>query len=674
MSVVRAFFYALGIAASAAFCRAQAPAGTLPTVLSSPAAVTIVPGGNDMSIDLTSVFGLPGVAGQLVQMQTILGNITIELYPQSAPRTVANFLSYVDGGLFNNIFINRSVPGFVIQGGGFTISSANVINAVATLGTVANETKLSNLRGTLAMARTSDPNSASNQWFINLADNGGSPTNLDTTTGGYTVFARVIGTGMTVADAIAALKTYALDTGNFANCPLYNVSSTATTPAYSNWVRFPRIARMGIYPDGSGSAAALGFSVSSSDPTVVSPSVLGSSLSLAGLSPGSAVVTVTATDNNGNQASTSFSAVVAGLIQQPVSATVAPGSTAVFSVGLSSVPDGTTYQWKLNGVPVSGATGPRLVIGSASAASAGSYTCVVSTGGGTLTSNSALLSLSSGTPGHLINLSVLTTDITPGQSLTLGFVIGGATGKESVLLRAAGPALAAFGLSSLLPDPQLTLFNAASTPLASNAGWSSTPGNQTAVNAADTATGAFALSPGSLDSAMVQSLSAGSGSAGYSISITGKSNDGGTALGEVYDDSSASAFTAAATHLQNLSSSLALPAGRTLTAGFTIGGLTAKTVLIRAVGPGLSSFGVPSVMPDPQLKLFSGTAVVASNAGWGGDPQLAAAAASRNAFPLAPGSADSVILTTLSPGGYSAQVNSLSGTGGTALVEVYELP
>jgi hypothetical protein len=116
-----------------------------------------------------------------------------------------------------------------------------------------------------------------------------------------------------------------------------------------------------------------------------------------------------------------------------------------------------------------------------------------------------------------------------------------------------------------------------------------------------------------------------------------------------------------------------------MTAGFVIGGTTAKTVLIRATGPALALFGVEGTMPDPQLALHTSVnnqdTVLASNTGWGGDPQIAAVSASVGAFPLTnPASADSVVLTTLAPGSYTAVASSVSGAAGVALIEVYEVP
>ncbi len=145
-----------------------------------------------------------GAAATIVRLETILGNIDLELLAEDAPTTVANFLKYVGDGDYDNSFIHRSVPGFVLQGGGFTFE-VDEVGLVPTDPPIENEfdPSRSNVRGTVAMAKVgSDPDSATSQWFINLADNS---INLDNQNGGFTVFARVIGDGMNVADAIAAL-------------------------------------------------------------------------------------------------------------------------------------------------------------------------------------------------------------------------------------------------------------------------------------------------------------------------------------------------------------------------------------------------------------------------------------------------------------------------------------
>ncbi len=145
-------------------------------------------------------------ASTRVHVETVLGNFELELYEDKAPLTVENFLAYVRRGDFDSTFIHRSVPGFVIQGGGYKLIDGGVV-PVATQAPIKNEFQLSNVRGTLAMAKLGgDPDSATSQWFINLADNSAS---LDTTNGGYTVFGKVLGNGMDVIDQIAALPIYA---------------------------------------------------------------------------------------------------------------------------------------------------------------------------------------------------------------------------------------------------------------------------------------------------------------------------------------------------------------------------------------------------------------------------------------------------------------------------------
>ncbi len=141
-----------------------------------------------------------------VRLQTTLGAIDVSLYDAAAPRTVANFLGYVNRGAYRNSFFHRSVPGFIIQGGGFIWSdlAGNVVG-VAADAPVVNEfsASRSNRRGTVAMAKLGgDPNSATSQWFINLADNGPS---LDGQNGGFTVFGEVTAGSMAVVDALARL-------------------------------------------------------------------------------------------------------------------------------------------------------------------------------------------------------------------------------------------------------------------------------------------------------------------------------------------------------------------------------------------------------------------------------------------------------------------------------------
>ena len=158
----------------------------------------------------------------VVRFRTNLGSIDVELLPGSAPLTVANFLGYVRRGDYNNSFIHRSVTNFVFQGGGYIFNDPNV-NTVPQQPPVINEFHLSNIRGTLAMAKLSgDPNSATNQWFFNTVDNS---ANLDTQNGGFTVFGRVLNTrSLTVMDRIAAVPIYNFGSP-FESLPLINYTS-----------------------------------------------------------------------------------------------------------------------------------------------------------------------------------------------------------------------------------------------------------------------------------------------------------------------------------------------------------------------------------------------------------------------------------------------------------------
>jgi cyclophilin family peptidyl-prolyl cis-trans isomerase len=140
-----------------------------------------------------------------VAIQTDKGQIVVELFADKAPQTVANFLAYTDSGHFDGTIFHRVIPGFMIQGGGFTAS----MNQKPTRDTIQNEADngLKNSRGTLAMARTNDPHSASSQFFINLVDNGGLDHTGKSPSGwGYAVFGQVV-EGMEAVDAIAKVKT-----------------------------------------------------------------------------------------------------------------------------------------------------------------------------------------------------------------------------------------------------------------------------------------------------------------------------------------------------------------------------------------------------------------------------------------------------------------------------------
>lgn len=270
-------------------------------------------------------------------------------------------------------------------------------------------------------------------------------------------------------------------------------------------------------------------------------------------------------------------------------------------------------------------------------------------------------------PGRLVNLSIL-TDLAAGDTFTMGFVVGGAdtTGNKALLARAAGPSLAPLGVSDAHTDPKIELFTGAAK-LLENDNW----GGSTAISNAFSQVGAFAyVSGGSRDAAVFKTdLAPGNNS----VVVSGVGNASGTVIAELYDATPAAAVGGATPRLVNVSVLKNLGAG--LTAGFVIGGGSAKKVLIRAVGPTLSSaFGVSGAVSDPKLTLFGANSTkVGDNDDWGGTTALSAAFAAVGAFALPDNSKDAALLATLAPGSYTVQVSGDKASG-LALVEVYEVP
>jgi hypothetical protein len=193
------------------------------------------------------------------------------------------------------------------------------------------------------------------------------------------------------------------------------------------------------------------------------------------------------------------------------------------------------------------------------------------------------------------------------------------------------------------------------------------------ISAIATQVGAFAYGSNTSKDAALYNAAFNPGS--YSVWITGVGGATGVALAEIYDATPPAAQTAATPRLTNVSARTLVGTGDDiLIAGFVIGGQTSKTVLIRAIGPALTDFGVPGALADPKLELFSGSTRINENDNWGGSAALASAFSSVAAFPLASTSRDAVLLVTLEPGSYTAQVSGVGNTTGIALVEVYEMP
>jgi cyclophilin family peptidyl-prolyl cis-trans isomerase len=203
-----------------------------------------------------------GIAAPVVQAGTVvrldfdysvnttagpLSYVEIELFDSTAPITVANFLQYVKGGHYDGTILHRSIDDFVVQGGGFapTVVQGTVqsLDPIVNFGTIQNEYSptRSNVAGTIAMAKVGDdPNSATNQWFFNVADNS---ANLDVQNGGFTVFGRVLGNGMELINAINALPP--------TNLTQYYGATFNEVPMANNGTSFITLTSAAIVPQGS---------------------------------------------------------------------------------------------------------------------------------------------------------------------------------------------------------------------------------------------------------------------------------------------------------------------------------------------------------------------------------------------------------------------------------------
>jgi hypothetical protein len=271
-----------------------------------------------------------------------------------------------------------------------------------------------------------------------------------------------------------------------------------------------------------------------------------------------------------------------------------------------------------------------------------------------------------GEPPQLANLATRASVGGVAGPLILGFVIEGAdaTVTKRVLVRGVGPALAGFGLTGVLARPTLTLFHDGQ-PIATNTAWS------TAANAADIAAatplaGAFALAPGSADSALLLRLAPGA----YTAQITAADGGSGLALAEAYEaESGGNRFANLSTRaFVGTGAAVAIP-------GLVVTGPSARTFLIRGVGPGLADFGVTGTLARPSLVLMRGATSVQANDRWETAPDpaaLAAVAQKVAAFPLRAGSADAAMLVTLEPAAYTILISGANGGTGNCLVEIYQ--
>ena len=270
----------------------------------------------------------------------------------------------------------------------------------------------------------------------------------------------------------------------------------------------------------------------------------------------------------------------------------------------------------------------------------------------------------------LENLSSRSRAGTGAEILIPGFVIVGSE-EKTFLIRAVGPGLEQFNISDFLEDPVMVLVDEQGGEIDSNDDWSD-GADPLLVESITARIGAFPLDSGSKDGALVSRLGQGR----YTVKVSGKDDSVGVALVEVYD---AGVDPGSDVQLTNVSNRGVVGTGASvMIPGFVVDGEMDKTVLIRAVGPGLAQFNVTGYLVDPKLEVFISGEIEpipgAANNDWGdaANSELVAAASNRiGAFPLEKGSADAVLLIRLEPGVYTIKASGVGATTGVALVEVY---
>ena len=348
----------------------------------------------------------------------------------------------------------------------------------------------------------------------------------------------------------------------------------------------------------------------------------------------------------------------------PASQSVMPGSSVMFAVaaGGSGSP---TYQWKLNGAAIAGATGATYTVANAQAGNMGFYAVAVTNNAGSVDSAVAILTVSGGSS----RLTALSTRgyVPAGGALTSGFYLRG-SGSKSLIVRGVGPTLGGLGVAGPLSDPKMDLIPVNGPTLFSNDDWG-TNANLPALRVA----APFPLVEGSKDAAALATLSTATNS-GYTVRIVPSGTaTAGIAMAEAYDLDA----TTAPVKFTSLSTlGYTGPGDNVLTPGFIISGDGPKQLLIRAVGPTLgTAYNVPGVLADPQFVVIplGKDFAVASNDNWGGTAELQAAFVQANDFALPVGSKDAAVVVRLPPGGYTVQATGVGNTAGNVLVEIYDM-
>ena len=266
---------------------------------------TLAAGGSSASVALNNFF-TDRDTEKAVRFITTKGMFDVALYASATPLTVTNFLNYVNRGDYSNSLIHRSMPGVIVQGGGFKPAAPN-FTAIATDPSPLNEPGVANLRGTIAMAkRDNNPNSATDQWFLNLADN---TANLDNQNGGFTAFGRVCGNGLDVADTIASLPTASYTVPVNSTPTRFDDFPVDTAPPAPAALDFAKLLLVtSVTP-----IEPLSYAVTANTGSAaLTATITGTNLVLTptGIFGGTNLVTVTATDLDGNPVAQTFTVVV----------------------------------------------------------------------------------------------------------------------------------------------------------------------------------------------------------------------------------------------------------------------------------------------------------------------------------------------------------------------------
>ncbi|MEN9638009.1 MAG: hypothetical protein RL077_6413 [Verrucomicrobiota bacterium] len=356
-----------------------------------------------------------------------------------------------------------------------------------------------------------------------------------------------------------------------------------------------------------------------------------------------------------------------------VSATNASGTVAITwtsvegaTYRLETSPDAAT--WTTLAAAVTSNGGDRTTYATATMASNYRVTLVAlaaydirGSGGVSGMGNNALVALGTSGTARLVNIATRVALGGAAGTPIPGFVLSG-TGTKKMLVRAIGPTLASFGVGGVLADPRLSLMSGP-TMVVTNDNWLATD----AATMADV--GAFVLTPGSKDAALVAALTPGA----YTAPVTAADGGAGVTLLEVYDATGTGALV-----VVNASTRGFVGVGdAAMIPGFVIAGTGALRMLIRVVGPTLAVFSVPGALADPTLTLFRGATALAVNDNWSagaGASEISSTAAAVGAFALPEGSKDAAIVVTLPAGSYTAVVTGVGNTTGTALVELYVAP